>query len=208
MSERMSSCNCSIYRWWCHYAQLNFCEYVIEFSRCMFVWCKLENENKDDREEEEEVKKASRISFSFFFFFKFYLKWMYKWISLSFVIETSSRRFAPLITSCWCNTSDVSTLTRLSFSVSPEHLKILSNMLAIFYLSKRDNDVFISRQTDRPSFLFASIFPLFSFFFVVVVFSYYAAVHFLYMLRHRIFYATLIIIGKYLYRSLSTERNK
>jgi hypothetical protein len=108
VSERL---HCSIHWWWCHYAQLNFCECVIEFSRCMFVWCKLENESK----KRSRSQRASRISFSFIFYLK--------WISMSFVIETSSRRFASLITSCWCNTTVVSTLPRLSFSVSLDRFK-------------------------------------------------------------------------------------
>lgn len=147
------------------------------------------------------VKKKLK-SVSHFLFFLFYLTSMYKWISMSFVIETSLRRFAPLISSCWCNTIVVSIITRLSFSVSLDRFKSYRiSMRSFIYqrVIKMSSSKDIDRQIDLPC---TPIFPLFSFLFFC------AAVHFLYMLRHRIFYATLIIIGKYLYRSLSTERNK
>jgi len=84
---------------------IEFCKNVIKFSRCMLVWCKREINER----------------FSHFLFF--YLNWMYRWIYMSFVMKTSPRRFASLITSCWCNTTVVFTITRLSFSVSLDRFK-------------------------------------------------------------------------------------
>ncbi len=120
------------------------------------------------------VKKKLK-SVSHFLFFLFYLTSMYKWISMSFVIETSLRRFAPLITLCWCNITVVSTLTRLSFSVSLDRFKSyrISMWFSIYQrvitMSSSKN---IDRQIDLP---YTSIFPLFSSFLLC------AAVHFLYI---------------------------
>jgi hypothetical protein len=87
---------------------IEFCKNVIEFSRCDVNWKMRVNEKS--------------TSFSHFLFF-FYLNWMYRWIYMSFVMKTSPRRFASLITSCWCNTIVVFTITRLSFSVSLDRFK-------------------------------------------------------------------------------------
>lgn len=94
--------------------------------------------------------KASRISFSFFLFL-FYLNQMFKWIYMSFVIETSLRRFAPLITLCWCNTTVVFIFTRLSFSVCLDQIESYRISMWSFDLSKSDNNISIERQTSRPS---------------------------------------------------------
>ena len=99
--------------------------------------------------------KASHISFSFFFFFlSFYLNQMFKWIYTSFVIETSLRRFAPLITLYWCNTTVVFIDTRLSFSVCLDWIKSYRiSMCDLFDLSKKgDNHIFIekTRRADPP----------------------------------------------------------
>jgi len=84
---------------------LQECDWILQ------VWCKLENESKREIDE--------LLAFPFLF----YLNWMYKWIYMSFVMKTSPRRFASLITSCWCNTTVVFTITRLSFSVSLDRFK-------------------------------------------------------------------------------------
>ncbi len=88
---------------------------------------------------------------------------------MSFVIETSSRRLAPLITSCWCNTTVVSTLTRLSFLVSLDRFKSYRICLWSFIyprVIRMSSSKDIDRQIDLPS---TSIFPLFSFFFFVTL---------------------------------------